>query len=1654
MKKTAFALTLALSAATAFAASTHDRASRPQLDRFLDRGIDAESLRANQVQMLDRRERRTESRHNLAGFRSSFDVKLGAPTFLWADGSVARPAFGALPMRQRAESFGRYYLGAQAGVLGIDRRMVSEARVGEARETRQGSLIARFQQRVDGLEVFNRQINVLMDRDGNLVATSGNFHGPRSQKGSFSLNASDVIAHAVGDLGGHLSAGQLTSFKRAGDYEWFASRTANSDYTLLRAARAKRVLYPTSDGLEPAYYLEVIGRPTSSKREDAYGYVISANDGSVLFRNNLVAYEGGTTAFTYRVWADPETKQPYDSPLGNGYVPFAGTGPADVPPRVGAPSNLVTLVSAPFSKGDAWLPDGATTTTGNHADAYLDSGVQADPGLYIPILPFDWPGDGYVAGTGDLRSATTAANTFGYKVDSDADPSGADAKQVAIVNLFYMNNWLHDWWYDHGFDEVAGNAQTDNYGRGGSAGDPVQAQGQDSSGRNNANMLTPADGSSPRMQMYLFDGPVRGEVCLRDPQGNCPSDNAGTGFKFAGASFGPQTFDVEGSVVVGNDRSAPTSNGCNDLVQIPDPTGLGLIPAVPSVPDPNLFGNIALIDRGECNFTTKAQFAMLSGATGLIVVNNGDGDPSTMGNADIPIDVGVGTDQLYTVPSVMITKADGELLKTLIAAGDTSVHMKREAAIDFDGTLDNLVIAHEYFHYVSNRLIGDGSGLSNNQGGSMGEGWGDIDAWMMSVRPEDALVPGNEEFHGAYPSGFYVLNTFYYGIRRMPYSYDFTKNSLTFKHITDGVALDPQAPVGFGADGSTNSEVHNAGEVWANTVFNAYVNLLNTPGLSFADAQSRMKDYIICGMKMTPSSPTYTEARDGILACAEAVSVSDFNALARGFARRGMGIDAVSPARDSTDHAGVVESYVAIEASAPTIAAGLIGDGSDFTLDACDQDGVFDAGDIGLLTFELVNNGGYAEGQEITGTLTTTTPGFTISGSGKLTFTAGAIGETATASIKATLDASASDVSSLSLTLAIDEPAEPDEAVRYPTSAQFTLPANTDIAQNSTTDDFEHADISASQWSVSSSGSTDTWVIEDHDAETESGLGWFAPDIASASQFVLTSPAFTVDATGSFVFEFDQYYEFETDFLGEYDGGVVEISVNGGAWQDAADFGATFADGYNGSIEALDGRDGYTGDSGGVVHESINFGTSLQGKTVKLRFIVANDSAVAAYGWIIDNVKVTGAGTPFYSVTAEDGECINRPPYVNAGLDLEVEEGSNVSLAGTASDPEAAPGLALKWTQVSGPAVTLAGDTTANPTFKAPEVDEDSVLVFALTATDAGSATASDEVQVTVTDKADDPDVNDPPVANAGADFSAPEGSTVHLNGSASDPESGALMLTWLQLSGPEVTLSSATSSSPSFVAPEVATPTTLVFRLTATDSGGLSGSDDVSVTITNLSSGFAVSAGGDFTTTEYASVRLNGSVSVADGQSSPSLLWTQVSGPAVTLAGATTISPSFVAPEVGSNTVFVFRLTATADGQSVSDLVQVTVRNINTPPVADAGVDREGVEGQAISVAGSGTDADGDTLTYSWSQVSGPSTSLSTGAGPTVTFTPTTQGSYVLRLTVTDSSGTADSDEVTVTIGPNDNGSGGGGGGSLDWLLIGGLAGLAAVRRRLQAKR
>ena len=50
-------------------------------------------------------------------------------------------------------------------------------------------------------------------------------------------------------------------------------------------------------------------------------------------------------------------------------------------------------------------------------------------------------------------------------------------------------------------------------------------------------------------------------------------------------------------------------------------------------------------------------------------------------------------------------------------------------------------MAHEWGHYISNRLISNGTGLTNNQGRAIGEGWADFHALLMMARQDDINMP-------------------------------------------------------------------------------------------------------------------------------------------------------------------------------------------------------------------------------------------------------------------------------------------------------------------------------------------------------------------------------------------------------------------------------------------------------------------------------------------------------------------------------------------------------------------------------------------------------------------------------------------------------------------------------------------------------------------------------------------------------------------------------------------------------------------------------------------------------------------------------------------------------------------------------------------------
>ena len=96
------------------------------------------------------------------------------------------------------------------------------------------------------------------------------------------------------------------------------------------------------------------------------------------------------------------------------------------------------------------------------------------------------------------------------------------------------------------------------------------------------------------------------------------------------------------------------------------------------------------------------------------------------------------------------------------------------------------------------------------------------------------------------------------------------------------------------------------------------------------------------------------------------------------------------------------------------------------------------------------------------------------------------------------------------------------------------------------------------------------------------------------------------------------------------------------------------------------------------------------------------------------------------------------------------------------------------------------------------------------------------------------PSNNRPPVANAGLDQTVNEKTTVKLDGTKSHDPDGKIIgsYSWIQTSGPHVTLNGANTATPSFVAPSLTSDTSLTFNLTVTDKAGAKNTATVNVTV------------------------------------------------------------------------------------------------------------------------------------------------------------------------------------------------------------------------------
>jgi len=504
------------------------------------------------------------------------------------------------------------------------------------------------------------------------------------------------------------------------------------------------------------------------------------------------------------------------------------------------------------------------------------------------------------------NNAHAFQNTSGTGRSEDDEPDGGESLDFTFVHdklgepaenvdsdvtqLFYITNWIHDFSYFFGFDEVAGNFQENNYDQNGSDGDFVISRAienqLDEDGdpvTNNARFSTPRDGQNGTMFMFPW--------VASDTELNLLSPDERS-YVHGNAQFGipDATRIVSGPVVISFDTGPDRAAFVEGQPQVEGVSELDACGTITNAAD--IIGKVAIVERGQCDFSDKVVTLQNAGAIAVLVCNRDEGIVS-MGAGDFA--------ELVTIPSAHLRKSDCDTLKTILAQNvETNLEFIFTLPIpaQVSGSFDNGVTVHEYGHGISIRLAG-GRNTSNclNSEEQMGEGWSDFFALVATQKPTDR--PEDPRGLGTYLDRLTNSNT---GIRRFPYSTDFSVNAQTYNDIRF---------TGFSAvisEGRRRGE-HEVGEIWAGTLWDMYWEFIDTYGYNAdwtdrTSGNARAIQLVMDGLKLQTCNPGLVDGRDAILAADEALFSGENQCLIWDvFARRGIGFNAVQgSANDREDN--------------------------------------------------------------------------------------------------------------------------------------------------------------------------------------------------------------------------------------------------------------------------------------------------------------------------------------------------------------------------------------------------------------------------------------------------------------------------------------------------------------------------------------------------------------------------------------------------------------------------------------------------------------------------------------------------------------------------------------------------------------------------------
>ena len=316
------------------------------------------------------------------------------------------------------------FLTSNAAMLGMSSKDLSSLEVTDRVYSKITGTTHIFMRQIhEGLPVYNSQMQVNLDREQRILSVNNSAITDMAAAANAikpDIDLSAAVGKAAQHLGISLSNPPKTLNAASGVQQ---ITSVDPGGISLEPIQGKLMWLPIRKGMMRLVWNFQIH---TLDQQHVYDFTVDASSGKVWTRFDRVASD------QYRVYARPAESPNHITPQP----------PADSRTLVNNPANAT---ASPFAWHDTNGSAGAefTITNGNNVHAYTDTDSNNAP---------------------DAGSDPNGGTTLNFDFPINLNSAPGSYKNAAVANLFYWNNIIHDVQYQYGFDEAAGNFQTNNYG--------------------------------------------------------------------------------------------------------------------------------------------------------------------------------------------------------------------------------------------------------------------------------------------------------------------------------------------------------------------------------------------------------------------------------------------------------------------------------------------------------------------------------------------------------------------------------------------------------------------------------------------------------------------------------------------------------------------------------------------------------------------------------------------------------------------------------------------------------------------------------------------------------------------------------------------------------------------------------------------------------------------------------------------------------------------------------------------------------------------------------------------------------------------------------------------------------------------------------------